>query len=268
MASASRLSRLTCVHNHINNTPEALSSLDTLKTGKLWLMGTERSDWSEVDEIHLRYPQRVLPCFGVHPWAASSSLSNDVEQLWETLEALLTKHPISLVGEIGIDGHAYDLKSRLKYPMDAQIEIFTKQLQIASRLKRPVSVHVVRSHGKFVDILRSLPESSLPPTFMMHSWTGSPEVAQVLLKMKDVGGRFYFSMSSLVSARSPKFADRLKVIPDDRILLESDVHSLLEVDGAMESILNTVAEVKGWTLDEAVARIEQNTDDFWSFPSI
>jgi Tat protein secretion system quality control protein TatD with DNase activity len=61
------LNVLTDVHCHIIETPSVFSQPERImacETGKLIVMGTQLSDWSKVEEIYNRYPDRIIPCFG------------------------------------------------------------------------------------------------------------------------------------------------------------------------------------------------------------
>lgn len=173
--------------------------------------------------------------------------------------------PNSIVGEMGLDGIAKDRDTKLVYPMDVQMRLFEQQFQLASQLQKPVSMHAVQVYGKVYEFFRSLAKSQdahVPPSIMLHSYSGSPEIASQLIRLPQIGPRFYFSFSSFVNARSPKMLDRIRAIPHDRILLESDLHETSLVDDAMYSILEIVAQVKGWTLEETVDRVVENTSRF------
>ncbi len=61
------------------------------------------------------------------------------------------------------------------------------------------------------------------------------------------------------SSRSQKAVDAIKVVPDDRILIESDLHSAgNEMDRLLEEIARLVCEIKGWSLIEGVERLAGN----------
>ena len=51
--------------------------------------------------------------------------------------------------------------------------------------------------------------------------------------------------------------------PDDRILVESDLHVAGEaMDAALEAMYGKVCEVKGWELEEGIRRIGKNYEEF------
>jgi TatD DNase family protein len=111
------------------------------------------------------------------------------------------------VGEIGLDYH-YDGASRRE-----QLEHFSRQLELASRLGKPVVIHTREADDDTLGVLREIPSKGV-----IHCFTGSPEFCRKLL---DLG--FYISISGIVTFR---LADNVResalVVPDDRLLVETD----------------------------------------------
>jgi len=69
------------------------------------------------------------------------------------------------------------------------------------------------------------------------------------LKLPKCGNRFYFGFSNCINMRAPKTPDVIKCVPDDRLLLESDLDSptfiyddIFEMASIMASIRNTTIE--------------------------
>jgi Tat protein secretion system quality control protein TatD with DNase activity len=124
----------------------------------------------------------ILPALGVHPWYIPSlDLTNN---LWlENLEMLLIEHPACLVGEIGLCKMARWVRSHpdgKAAAMDIQKECFKKQMELAAKLNRPVTVHSVNAHGIFLSIVKELAEtSSLPPVIGMHVSMDSDQISVV-----------------------------------------------------------------------------------------
>eukprot|EP00532_Pseudo-nitzschia_australis_P018051 CAMPEP_0168312450 /NCGR_PEP_ID=MMETSP0142_2-20121227/67906_1 /TAXON_ID=44445 /ORGANISM="Pseudo-nitzschia australis, Strain 10249 10 AB" /LENGTH=446 /DNA_ID=CAMNT_0008265421 /DNA_START=339 /DNA_END=1680 /DNA_ORIENTATION=+ len=177
----------------------------------------------------------ILPALGVHPWYIenlpnfSSMISTNgkdnhgdepnnidnfeaVDSEWLLpMEKLLLEHPKCLVGEIGLCKIAKWVRT---YPdgktraMDIQKRIFKKQMILAAKLRRPVSVHCVNSHGIFVAAIKELVEKKeeerdkirvtpnensicsgsrrflLPPAIAMHSFTGTAHHVKELLDLE------------------------------------------------------------------------------------
>ena len=77
----------------------------------------------------------------------------------------------------------------------------------------------------------------------------------------------FFSFSSCVNLATAdgraKVADVIRAVPDDRILVESDLHAAGDaMDAALEGMYRKVCEVKGWPLRQGVERIARNFEEF------
>ncbi len=114
---------------------------------------------------------------------------------------------LSAWGEIGLDYH-YSPETR-----DAQRRLFAEQLEEARRRNLPVVIHTREAAADTIALLREIPSRGI-----IHCFTGSPDEAKAYL---DLG--FYVSISGIVTFRA---ADNVResalVVPDDRILIETD----------------------------------------------
>lgn len=260
------LSSLTDVHCHLTDTPESLTrdALERLSTGRVILMGTRPEDWDAIQTISAKYPEKVIPSFGLHPWFVDQVSVSHPNWL-NLLKCRLEETPSSLLGEFGLDGIAKDRSTGLKYSMEAQLKAFEAQYDLASGLGRPVSIHMVQASGLVLDFFQRVSKIKTrkhPPTIMLHSFSGSVDIAQSLLKLPRIGKLFYFSFSTIVNARSPKMSAKIQSIPADRILLESDEHDISLVDSGMEKVLQMVSEYRGWTVEETARQVQLNTRAF------
>ncbi|KAJ3415485.1 hypothetical protein HDV05_004927 [Chytridiales sp. JEL 0842] len=215
---------------------------------------------------------------------------------------LLKQNPTMLLGEIGLDGIATHPGTKEKYDLGHQLEIFKMELKLAAELRRPTSIHLVQCHGKMLDIFDQMaigvpkplskkklnklkndgeepedpektPEalaalSRWPPAIMLHSYSGSPDQVKKLLRLPAaVASRFYFSFSHVVNGRSQNIAktfEKIRVVPDSRILIESDLHDSKDVDDACLAAAKLVAEAKGWSLEDTIKTTSQNAASFLS----
>ena len=114
---------------------------------------------------------------------------------------------LSAWGEIGLDYH-YSPETR-----EAQMKLFGAQLEEAARRDLPVVIHTREAADDTIALLREIPSRGI-----IHCFTGSPDEAKAYL---DLG--FYVSISGIVTFRA---ADNVResalVVPDDRILIETD----------------------------------------------
>ena len=183
--------------------------------------GTGEKDWLQLDRLAAGNPD-ILPAWGLHPWFIA-----DRSPHWlETLRQLLEAHPKAPVGEVGLD-HAIDEASYAD-----QESVFRSQLELAIELKRPVSIHCRRAWSALIDVLTSLP--ALPRGFVVHSFSGSVEMIDPLVKL---GACFSFSGSITLSGnkRAHKSA---AAVPADRLLIETDAPDMPPViDGVRNADL-------------------------------
>lgn len=186
-----------------------MATLEADGVSQMVVNGTHPGDWGRVEDLSLRY-SRVIPSFGLHPWRV-----NEAPGAWsEVLEAFLLRHPLAGVGEIGLD------KWIRGCDFDRQREVFSRQLEVAQRLRRPVSIHCLRAWGS---LRKCLDQSPLSDGWLLHSYSGPPEMVGDFTKR----GAF-FSLSGYFFR--PEKEEKLRVfkkIPDDRILLETDAPDMM-----------------------------------------
>ena len=113
------------------------------------------------------------------------------------------------VGECGLDYH-YDHS-----PRDAQRHAFELQLRIATELDRPVVVHSREADGDITAMIDTAARAGTRG--VLHCFTGPHAVAEAALS-----AGWYVSFSGIVTFKKWTDEDLLRVIPDDRLLVESD----------------------------------------------
>jgi Tat protein secretion system quality control protein TatD with DNase activity len=157
-----------------------------------------------------------------------------------------------------------------RYDAQRQMEAFKAQWVLAAELGRPVSVHCVRRHGAIIDFFLDQAKQSdiaWPPSVVLHAFTGSVDTAkrcfalekQLSRQHTKMIPRFYFSLSAAIhGSRASHCIDWLKVVPLDRLLLESDLHRVQDVDTAMADVVQMAAEYYG---DISALTLAQRTWD-------
>lgn len=114
---------------------------------------------------------------------------------------------LSAWGEIGLDYH-YSPGTR-----EAQLRLFAEQLEEARRRGLPVVIHTREADDDTLGLLREVPSRGI-----IHCFTGTPDAARRFL---DLG--FYISISGIVTFRAAEnVRESALVVPDDRILIETD----------------------------------------------
>ena len=103
-----------------------------------------------------------------------------------------------------------------------------------------------------------------PPRICLHSYSGPAETLKQYLH-PSVPAAIFFSFSHLVNFSKPsdKAIDVIRLVPDNRILVESDLHAAGdEMDSLMEAITRRVCQIKGWSLAYGVPRLGSNWKHF------
>ena len=159
----------------------------------------------------------------------------------EALAKILREEKVVAVGEIGLD-YYWDVSRK-----EEQLAYFRQQLRLANEFNLPVSVHDRDAHGDTMEILREYKDV----TGILHSFSGSPEMASELLKLG-----WYISFSGVLTfknaARLPEVA---KIVPLDRMLIETDAPYLAphpmrgkrNDSRLMAYTASKLAEIKGLT---------------------
>ncbi|MDD4101092.1 MAG: TatD family hydrolase [Kiritimatiellae bacterium] len=178
--------------------------------------GTCPEDWAATQMLSLRpLPMVLVPGFGVHPWYAEP-----LPDAWlESLEGCLDANPVAAVGEIGLDG------VRDAVSAEVQEKVFVAQLELASRLSRPVILHGARAWGRLVAVLR--PFASRLPGFVAHGFGGSREILTNIVAM---GGYVSFA-GSVCNHKAVKIRAAARETPECQILVETDTPDLFPRGG-------------------------------------
>lgn len=130
-------------------------------------------------------------------------------------------------------------------------------------------------HGSRADVVvkkKAYKPKPFPPRICLHSFSSGLQTLKQYVDDRSIPAKIFFSFSLLVNyshgahqhERRKHIADDvIRACPDDRILLESDLHSAgQEMDDLLEEIHRRVCEVKGWDLREGAERIKRNYEEF------
>jgi TatD DNase family protein len=265
------ISKAVDVHCHIVDDKDAIEklTLNPPRISNMYVMSAKTEDFELVKEIHLKNTRNTFPCFGVHPWFVHHYKVVEEEDernysFLEMLEAYVKEFkPNCIVGEIGVDKKSLIPGTKVN-DIKFQWRCFEKQWDIACKYNLCVSVHCVKAHGNLYEFLRNLDEERTPKNIMLHSYCGSQESVFLLLnKLPEyVSSKIYFSFSSVVNQRFKDTRKLIAMIPVEKILFESDLHLVEQVDNAMKDILQITSEVLNKTLEEVVEISRDNSARF------
>lgn len=180
--------------------------------------------------------EHLYAAVGIHPENLSSNTSI------KEIEAL-SKHPKCVaIGEIGLD---YYWESENK---EEQIKTFEEQLILANKLGLPVIVHDRDAHADTLELLKKH-----KPKGVVHCFSGSVEMAEEILKLG-----MYIGVGGVITFKNAKkLPDVVKIIPDDKLLVETDCPYLapepfrgkLCHSGHIIMTAEKIAEIKNTTRD-------------------
>ncbi|TKX21218.1 TatD related Dnase [Elsinoe australis] len=104
-----------------------------------------------------------------------------------------------------------------------------------------------------------------PPRICMHSYSGPPDTIKQYTA-PEVPAEVFFSFSQAINFEGPqagKAEEALKKVPDDRVLVESDLHTAGERMAAyLEQGVRRICKIKGWDLEEGVKILGRNWKRF------
>jgi TatD DNase family protein len=200
-------------------------------------------------------PGYVYFTAGVHPHdAVTFDAPNDIPRL----EQLVTEGACA-IGECGLDYH-YE-----NSPRDAQRQALDAQIALAARSALPVVVHTRDAED---DTRVAIGTAAAKGVIgVLHCFTGSQALAQIGL---DAG--WYVSFSGIITFRSWKDEELLRLIPDDRLLTESDAPYLAPVPNRgkrnepawVAHTVSRLASVRGRSVEEIASLVVANARRFFA----
>lgn len=186
---------------------------------------------------------------GTHPHEAKE----DPDLAAETLIALADDPRVVGIGETGLDFH-YDLS-----PRDIQARVFRAHIEAARRTGLPLVVHTREADQVMGDILEE-EHARGPFRLLMHCYTSGPELAA---RAAALGA--WFSVSGIATFKAAEDVRAvIRDMPAERIIVETDCPYLAPVPyrgrrnepAFVPHVLAKLAEIRGWSLEEAEARTE------------
>ena len=284
-------------HNHVHMGPSppllallgskaAAEPKKTANVSGMAIMSTHPRDFEPVltlsKDLPLQFENgvQVIACLGVHPWFLHEVSVEDWKDSeagnpkWvQNLEKLVKENPSAIVGEIGLDGFHFDPDSgELTSPMEKQVEAFRLQMELAARLKRPVSIHTVQCFGSLFESITQIKKNAknnnlsvaLPPKMYFHAFGGKVgSIDQILAMCGRKPGQVYFGFAPIINFRSPKTADVIRKVGIERLVLESDHEDAARVPDSIEKCIEFLATTLEMEKQEVVERTTANAFDLY-----
>ena len=214
-------------------------------------------------ELARTHPGTLYATAGVHPHHASDYTDRSDARI----RSLVEDEVVVAVGECGLDYF------RNFSPRAAQLDAFRRQLMIATETGLPVFLHQRDAHDDFVAVLEPvLPHLSRA---VAHCFTGEGESLREYLAMD-----LYIGITGWIcdERRGKHLHDIVHIIPDDRLLLETDAPYLLprtikpkpktrrNEPMYLPEVLKVVAEARGQSQEHVARMTTENARRFFNLP--
>ena len=200
-------------HCHLTYEPMSSSLDETIiranNDGVKYLLtiSTVDKNFNDILDI-IKKHKSVYGTYGIHPHEAKNHQEIKSNHI---IEKVKKSKKIIGIGESGLDFY-YNHSDKKD-----QIRCFEEHIIAAQNTQLPIIVHTRNAESETFEILeKRLKEKNFK--ILIHCFTGSKEFA---LKLLDLGA--YISASGVVTFKKSKdLANTFKIIPNERILVETD----------------------------------------------
>lgn len=206
-------------HCHVHDSPDAEAELARAQeagVGLVVCVGTGAEESRRAISLAVgsrRGGVSAVATVGLHPHEASRGVATVLPVLEEALGA---GGVLVGIGECGLDYH-YDHS-----PRELQRRAFAAQLALARDTARPVVVHTRDADDDTAAMIREAGSAGVRG--VLHCFTGPAWLAETAL---DAG--WYISFSGIVTFKKWDGDEVIRLVPEDRLLIESDAPYLAPV---------------------------------------
>jgi TatD DNase family protein len=169
-------------------------------------ISTRQSEWAQVVATAQREPD-IFASVGIHPHEADAH-----HDLGRAVLLEATHHPkVIAIGETGLD-YFYDHSDR-----GTQQKLFRMHIDVARETQLPLIIHTRDAEEDTHAILADEMEQGAFPA-LIHCFTASQDFAEKMLALG-----LTISLSGIATFKNAKaLQDVAKIIPEDRLLVETD----------------------------------------------
>ena len=197
------------------------------------------SNDASVLEVVNQYPwefNEAIPQYsiGIHPWYINE---NRVGIDLKFIEEKLPLKECLALGECGLD-------KRIEIPINIQIEVFQKQLELVEKTKKPIILHCVAAYQEVIETKK---EMNIQNPMIIHGFSKNIQVAKSLL---DNG--FYLSFGKYL-LRNPDLENVFKFVPDNKMFLETDT-----IEETIVDVYQKASEIKNIEIERLKEIINSN----------
>lgn len=240
----------------VNDWPAIAQAMEAAQVHRALCICTTLEEFDTVHQFALSQPH-IWASAGVHPD------NDDVQEPSLTeLVRLGSLSKVVAIGETGLD--YYRLGERSIADMEWQRERFRTHIRAARQLKKPLVIHTRSASEDTLRLLREEGECGDPASAggVFHCFTEDVNIARQALELG-----FYISFSGIVTFKSAQsIRDVVKMVPDDRLLIETDSPYLAPVPyrgktnnpAYVPFVAAEIARVRNCTVEEVAAVTNDN----------
>lgn len=257
-------------HSHVNFNAYREDSDEVTKRAlaeNVWMInvGSQESTSRRAVKMAHEYPEGVFAVVGMHPLHLAkghvdedefeSASRAEVFDFDKYYELALDKKVVG-IGEVGLDfyriGPIQEAEAK-----KTQTELFWQQIELATKVNKPLVVHCRKAHQETIKILNEAMLKYDNLRGVIHSFSGRWNQAEEYLKMG-----FYIALNGIITY--DRSYDKVALnTPLDKLLLETDCPYLTPEPHRGERneplfvkfVAQKIAELKGASLNE----VEQAT---------
>lgn len=231
---------------------DVISNIFSSNITKLISAGYSLESSNKALELTKKYPQ-IYTVSGISPNDIGENVENIQEEIDE-IEILAKNEKVVGIGEIGLD-YYWNKENK-----ELQKFAFIKQTEIANRLNLPIVIH---TREAVMDTLEILKKYSVNKKGVFHCCPLNVELVKEALKLG-----FYISFAGPITFKNSKNAEEIiKLVPDDRMLIETDSPYLSPEPNRgkrndstnVRYVAQKIANVKGYTLEKVAKITYDNT---------
>ena len=191
-----------------------------------------------------------LQQFGISPNDMEDYSDNNLQIIEEL--AKTNKEKVVAIGEIGLD-YYWNKENKLE-----QKQLFIEQIKLANNLNLPIVIH---TRDAYIDTIKILRENNVNKKGIFHCCPLNQELIKDGLELG-----YYISFSGNITFKNAKSIEPVKLVPLDRILIETDSPYLTPEpyrgtrndSSKVKLVAQKIAEIKGISLQEIAEITYQN----------
>lgn len=235
-----------------------LQAAHTAGVGSLVVPAVMAAHFAGVVDLSLQAPT-CWPALGLHPVYTHLHQTHDLLLLEQYLQTHQGR--ICAVGEIGLDGFI------TTSTIPQQEACFIPQLKLAKAYHLPVILHIRKAQDTVLKHLRRIK----PIGGIAHAFNGSLQQAHAFI---DLGFKLGFG-GVMTHPRAQNIRRLAQTLPLESIVLETDAPDLSphwaigqrNSPAQLPAIAQTLADLRGITLDEVITKTGQNACAVLHLPS-